>query len=665
MSRNSISGPPRGRLTLVCRATRRLVPTALAALVLVSAFGAAAAHAECTPDSRPLDGSCNNPLDLGRAGTGFLRVDGPEAPSPSAPRARELSNQFLAQDPFPGIELFETTLIPFESLRLGQHPQQAGGYRLNQLAVAFGQAVTHDLTKARTAISPAAINAPDYQYASDDPLCQKIAETSPTTIYYFPCEADIRANGDGTSTVSLSNNTRYTFIVGTSWTYRNGPTSVTVPTSKVTHRKSTLPLAAALVPDDSGTSQVPLNAVTSFLDLSLVYGNSDAINSVIRAKDGTGMLRTADDGDIPFGPGVPNDCGAFDPVDHPLSASGDSRVDESLFLDVVHSLYFRNHNRDAAWVAANHPELSTDEQRFQRARAINIARFQQQVYNELLPAVFGPQPVRRYLGGYQGYDSTVDPRISSTFDMALRVAHGQVFLPPFVLDSTGAPVEIEGILGFPSHSNPNCLFTTFRHVGGRAVALSAMSQAAQAVTGRVSDLMRNLVFRTANNQNTAGFNIDIEQLNIIRGREFQIPNFDALRRHWRGSSVYGLPGCNRAAEAHADPLACFKYVSKEKRVYEKLREVYRHVDRIDAFIGLMLESNDDDAGQFRFPPTATIVILDQLRKTRTADRWFYLNADNPHLDFSPAELARINETVGQSLEASYGLTGIGDAFLLR
>jgi Animal haem peroxidase len=656
---------PPDRIRRTCLLAATGLAAALAAPAVVPAFGTGLAFAECTPDARPLDGSCNNPLDRGKAGTGFLRVDGPEAPPPSAPQARRLSNQLLAQDPFPGVELFDTTLIPFESLRLGRHPQRAGGYRLNQLAVAFGQAVTHDLTKARTGFSPAALSAPDFQYAVDDPLCQKIAETSETTIYYFPCKADIAAGGDGTSTVSLGDNSRYTFVDGASWTYLHGPFSVTVPSSQVTHRKSTFPLAASLVPDDSGTSQVPINDVTSFLDLSFIYGTNDAIGSVLRASDGTGMLRTAADGDIPFGPGVPNDCGAFDPVNNPASASGDSRVDENLFLDLVHSLYFRNHNRDAAWVAANHPELTTDEQRFQRARAINIARFQQQVYNELLPAVFGPQPVRRDLGAYRGYDADVDPRISSTFDIALRVAHGQVSLPPYVLDDAGAPVKVEGILGFPSHSRPNCLFTTFREVGGRAIALSAMSQAAQAVTGRVSDLMRNIVFRTANNQNTAGFNIDIEQLNIIRGREFRIPNFDALRRHWRGSSVYSLPGCSRAPEAQRDPLACFKYVSKERRVYETLREVYRHVDRIDAFIGLMLESNADDTGQFRFPPTATTIILDQLRKTRTADRWFYLNSDNPHLNFSPAELARINETVGQSLQASYGLTGIADAFEMR
>jgi hypothetical protein len=79
----------------------------------------------------------------------------------------------------------------------------------------------------------------------------------------------------------------------------------------------------------------------------------------------------------------------------------------------------------------------------------------------------------------------------------------------------------------------------------------------------------------------------------------------------------------------------------------------------------MLESDDDDTGPFRFPPTATTIILDQLRKTRTTGCWFCLNADDPDLNFSPAELARVNETVGQSLQASYGLTGTGDAFAMR
>jgi hypothetical protein len=595
------------------------------------------------------------------AGNTFLRVDGYEAPATAAPRARELSNLFLAQDPWPGIEMFDTVLIPLDQLRKGQDPQRRGGYRLNQFAVAFAQAVTHDLTKARIGFGPSALGHPDFQYAPDDPLCQKIAETSVTTIYYFPCSAASTSDGVNT-TVSLNDSSRYTLVEGTTWTYLYGPFSIQVPNNKFVHRRSTFPLTSTLVPEESGATSVPVNDVTSFLDLSIIYGNNATVNGLLRANDGSGMLETASDGDIPFGkPGLANDCGAFDPVSNPSSASGDARVDENLFLDAVHSLLFRNHNRDAAWVAANRPDLTTDEQRFQRARAISIARFQQQVYNELLPALFGPELVGRYLGAYGGHDPSIDPRIMTTFDIALRVGHGQVALPPHVVREDGTPVVIEGTLGFPSHSRPNCLFTTFREVGGKAIALSAMAQSAQAVTGKVSDLMRNIVFRSGNNQGTAAFNLDIEQLNIVRGREFGTPNFDALRQQWRGASVYELPGCRRAAESDADPLPCFLAVSQTPAVAQRLRDVYKHVDRIDAFVGLMLENNTD-AQPYRFPQTAAAVILEQFRRTRAADRWFYANAANTYLDFSPAEWARVHETVGESLALSYGITGVADAF---
>jgi hypothetical protein len=630
--------------------------------VCLSLLLSTAVHAQvCAPGDRPLDGSCNAAGNRGAAGNTFIRVDGYQAPIAGAPPARTLSNLFLAQEPFKGIGAFETVLIPIDALREGQNPQRQGGYRLNQLAVAFGQAVTHDLTKSRVGFNPAAIGAPDFQYEATDPLCQKIVETSNTTIYYFPCTATSTTDATN-ATVTLTDNTRYTYVDGNTWTYLNGPFTITVPKGKFTTRKSSFPLATSLAADDTTATQVPINDVTSFLDLSIIYGNSAAVNTLLRAHDGTGKLETAADGNIPFGkPGLANDCGAFDAVTNPASASGDSRVDENLFLDAIHSLFFRNHNRDAQWVAANHPELTTDDQRFERARAINIARFQQQVYNELLPALFGKAAVDRYLGAYRGYDATIDPRIMSTFDIALRVVHGQVALPPYILREDGSPVVIEGTLGFPSHSRPNCLFTTFREVGGKAIATSAMKQAAQAVTGQVSDLMRNIVFRTANGQSTAGFNLDIEQLNIIRGREDATPNFDALRTFWRGASVYSLPSCTRGPADGDDQLPCFLAVSKTPAIAQKLQSTYHHVDRIDAFIGLMLENNADTE-QYHFPQTASSIILTQFARTRAADRWFYLNTANSNLNFSAAEMKRINETVAESLALSYGITGVSDAF---
>ena len=60
-----------------------------------------------------------------------------------------MSNRVLRQDPIPGLDLFETTLIPFADLKRGPNPQRHGNYQLNALAVAFGQAVIHDMTKVR------------------------------------------------------------------------------------------------------------------------------------------------------------------------------------------------------------------------------------------------------------------------------------------------------------------------------------------------------------------------------------------------------------------------------------------------------------------------------------------------------------------------------------
>jgi len=329
-------------------------------------------------------------------------------------------------------------------------------------------------------------------------------------------------------------------------------------------------------------------------------------------------------------------------------------------LDFIHSLYFRSHNRDAQWVADHRPDLTTDEQRFQRARAINIARFQRQVYKEYLEATFGKWPVDRYLDDYNGYNPAKDPRIDIAFDIAFRVAHSQVALPPFIFDDECTPVAIEGILGFPQHSRPNCLFTTFRDIGGAAIGKSAMSQAAQKINGKVSDLLRNIVFRSANGQNTAGFNLDIEMLNIDRSRKFGTPNFDDLRKSRRGESVYELPGCSRGPEAGSDPIKCFKYVTKNNTLALALRSVYRHVDLIDAFVGLMLEDNNDN-DKFTFGQTATIIILQQFRRSRAADPFFYANQAND-VNFSNAEMKRISETVAESIEASYGFEVPCEAF---
>jgi peroxidase len=381
-----------------------------------------------------------------------------------------------------------------------------------------------------------------------------------------------------------------------------------------------------------------------------------AVNNILRAQDGTGHLFTAPDGNIPFlMPGLANDCPAFDStVNVPSSGSGDSRVDENPMLTMIHSLYFRNHNRIASWLKLNNP-LWNDDQLFFKARDINIGAFQQQIYEEYLPETFLKRYLKKYLGKYEGYQITVDPRITSSSDIALRVAHSQLALPPYFFNEQCELIRINGTLGFPPQSRPNCIFSTFRFLGGKAIVQSALVQHAQILSGKINDLMRNAAFQSANGQNTAMFNLDIETLNIIRDREFRTLNLNGLRSFWVGESLYDKKGCLRSEPL--DPIECFLFITNNVSKAEDLRSVYHHVDQIEAFIGLMFDETGDED---EFGEIASAIALSQFKRTRSADpNWYQI------FPYTQEELEFVQESVADILENNFSIPNIQNAFRIQ
>jgi hypothetical protein len=375
------------------------------------------------------------------------------------------------------------------------------------------------------------------------------------------------------------------------------------------------------------------------------------VNQILRAKDGTGHLLTAPDGNLPFFmPGLSNDCGAFDvTVNVPSSGSGDSRVDENLYLTAIHSLYFRNHNRIATYLKTQFPSW-TDDELFFRARDVNIGVFQRQVYEEYLPQTFRKKYVHEFLGNYEGYQIAEDPRITSSFDIAFRVAHSQVSLPPYIIDEDCNLIRINGTLGLPGQSRPNCIFQTFRLLGGRAILQSSLVQHAQVISGKISDLMRNAAFQSGNNQNTARFNIDIETLNILRGREFRTKNINALREYWLGEGFYGQADCERTEPQ--DPIECFELLTQNSSKAVDLQEVYKHIDQVEAFFGLMFE-DDSKSREDEFGELTSKIILDQFKRTRSADpNWYEI------FPYEDEEIGFVHETVADILEINFSIENI-------
>lgn len=177
-----------------------------------------------------------------------------------------------------------------------------------------------------------------------------------------------------------------------------------------------------------------MNEISALLDLTQVYGGEEERLEALREGTGGRMLVQVvagqdflpENGRLADGPIIM----AMDGI--PLSfAAGDVRANEQVILTAFHTLFLRNHNM----LAAQFSQLGQgDEEAFENARNLNIAQYQNIVYNEFLPGVVGPNP----LPPYSGYNSSVSPAMGLSFSTALyRFGHSGVANTVQSVDSQG------------------------------------------------------------------------------------------------------------------------------------------------------------------------------------------------------------------------------------
>ena len=136
--------------------------------------------------------------------------------------------------------------------------------------------------------------------------------------------------------------------------------------------------------------------------------------------------------------------------------AGDVRANENTALTALHTLFAREHNRVVDIINQVHPHLS-EEAKFQIARKHVIATQQHITYNEFLPAV------GVVIDPYEGYDPTLDPRLSNEFATvgyrAHSMVHGDFDIPInqateadiAMLERQGAKVDRgEGVIEVPA-----------------------------------------------------------------------------------------------------------------------------------------------------------------------------------------------------------------------
>ena len=344
-----------------------------------------------------------------------------------------------------------------------------------------------------------------------------------------------------------------------------------------------------------GNPRQQINANTSYIDASQVYGSDETRARTLRTLSG-GKMKTSAGNLLPLNTlGLSNATGGpGDPAQ--FYVAGDERVNEQVGLTSVHTLFLREHNRLADEIATANPSW-TDEQIYQRARKLVGGEIQAITYNEFLPALLGSHAPTIQ----STYNENVNATVLTEFSTALyRVGH--TMLSPQLMrmqndgtEALGGSMSLRDAFFRPQNlASPNELEYFLK-------GLASAEQ--QDVDMHVVDDVRNFLF---GDPIPGGF--DLASLNIQRGRDHGLPDYNSLR------VAFGLPAVTSFAEITSDPT-----------MQAGLQSLYGDVNRIDAWVGAL--SEDHLAGA-SVGPLIVAGLSTQFTMFRDGDRfWFTRDAD--------------------------------------
>jgi peroxidase len=392
-----------------------------------------------------------------------------------------------------------------------------------------------------------------------------------------------------------------------------------------------------------------INEETSFLDLSMVYGNSQAMLDLVRADlPGGGQsakLLVGTDNLLPTIKEVAEDAGLTslqvlaiyrpagfgglpDPATNPdpatfenLFFAGDNRVNQTPLLISQQTIWAREHNWQVDRLEPYAEQYGwTQDQLFEAARAITEAEWQNVVYNEYLPKLIGEHA----LDSYGGYDPSVDPSIINEFTtVAFRFGHDQS-------SQNQKPLNEDG-----SAANPGGLFSLFTLAeafthGANAARTSEnidewlrgqLASHTQEIDGLVVDGNRNTLFNIGGGAVT----IDLEVFDIMRARDHGVWNYNDLRE-----------GLGLATYANFDDYGTDNGLDPVR--LQALKDVYGDdIDKLDSIIGGLLEAKFYDS---QLGETFTKIIAIQFENLREGDRLYYEN----RFECDPKLLCEIENT---------------------
>uniref|UniRef100_A0AAY4DGK2 Sushi domain-containing protein n=1 Tax=Denticeps clupeoides TaxID=299321 RepID=A0AAY4DGK2_9TELE len=364
-----------------------------------------------------------------------------------------------------------------------------------------------------------------------------------------------------------------------------------------------------------------LNAITSFVDASMVYGSTDSQASALRnLSSPLGLLAVnqlyADQGlaympFLPRKPSQPDPCGPRTRVNLTESATqenmtscflaGDSRVNEHLGMIALHTLFLREHNRLTQELQQLNPHWSPDTL-YQEARKIMAAIHQILTWDHYLPRVLGERAYTKLVPPYQGYTPQTDPSISNVFSTAaFRFAH--VTVQPVV---TRLGPRYQASPQHPTLPLHHSLFASWRIVkeGGIDPVLRGLLLSPAKLQMADQMMVEELTERLFQAQ--GGLPLDLGALNLQRGRDHGLPGYNAWRRL-----------CGLSEPGTESDLAG---ILGNPTLAQKLLVLYGTPSNIDVWVGGISEPPLPGG---RVGPLLACLLAKQFRALRDGDRFWW------------------------------------------
>lgn len=365
-----------------------------------------------------------------------------------------------------------------------------------------------------------------------------------------------------------------------------------------------IPMMRSKATDGTGTSTENVrqhdNSITAFIDGSAIYGASKERADWLRVFE-NGKLKTSQGNNLPWN----TTTGEFNSpitttpfmetngLTSKFYVAGDSRANENPLLLSMHTIFVREHNLICEELQSENPSLS-DEELYQYARKIVSGKLQAIVYNEWLPVLNIKIP------SYNGYLPQVNPGVSNVFSAAaFRMGHTLINSELIRMRNNGELVVRGNINLKDAFFNPLAVDLA----GGIDPYLKGMgTQIQQDFDCKIVGDVRNFLF---GNPGEGG--LDLAAININRGRERGIPDYNTVRQD------FGLP-----------PLDNFDELCDQPETAILLEQIYGEINDVDPWVGMLAEIHLEDA---LFGELVMTIIQKQFRAIRDGDRFFYLNDD--------------------------------------